>query len=214
MIIVNDEAVRKEIAEESKTDSETDSEKVLGLELDSDGASKSDSRRESDSKSDFDYALPENPKQVRSQLRQILLVVFLVAVGLTAYRWYQSNYVVPHQPITWHTDDWKPIEAELERGRRVLLMINEERKPLAKDPFRSKFETADIRRELYLASIKPMIIFAKSGDELHENLQNEYGFEKLPVAYLVSANNVQCTFDREIESNEIFERIHQFRFGK
>lgn len=150
-------------------------------------------------------------RNVRRQIWAVLGVLFLVALAITAYQEYYATPLARQNPIDWKTMEWETAERELNRGRKMLIVILDETNDSANQDLLEKFETAEIREQVYRSRLLPLKLSAASDSEFFALLRERFLLETIPCGVLRAGKGKAIIFDQGMTSTEIAGKIEKAR---
>ena len=78
-------------------------------------------------------------------LWKVLVTLFLVAIVLTAFKYYERHNIAPHHEIQWVDFDLAVVRQEQKRRRNLLIKVNS-----GQDEFVGLFDEPQVRAVVYL----------------------------------------------------------------
>ena len=82
-------------------------------------------------------------------LWQVFVALFLIALVLTAFKWYERNHIAPHQAVHWQPFEISVFQQE-QRSRRNILVWVCGNDPAVADRQGQLFESPEIRTAAFL----------------------------------------------------------------
>ena len=150
-------------------------------------------------------------RRTRRQLWAVLGVLFLLAIAITGYQEYYARYLAGEKPIDWQTMDWETAERELDRGRKMLIVILDETDDTASQGFLKQFETAEIREQVYRSRLLPLKLSAAPDSEFFTLIENRFPVRAIPCGVLPISKQKTIIFDQGMTSQAIAGKIVEAR---